>query len=197
MDGIRKVKQLPEIEKKADLQFAFQIAIATPDMEGLLANWKKLFNIDEGSVIKRSTKDLFDRGEFDGANYYGKPCEFFIKYCRFDMGNLDLEIIEPLDKNPGNPYSDFLIRNGGKSGIQHIAIKVADREDFKETMKNLDIVPLQRAILGKPDENGFTKDCYFYDLLDYLGVILEIGSVVVGPMSKDPRAENPETYVDR
>lgn len=197
MTKITEVKELPTVKNKADAHFVFQLAIATSDMEALLENWKKLFNIEETNIIKRCTKDLFDIGEFDGANYYGKPCQFFIKYCRFDLGNMDIEIIEPLDKNPGNPYSDFLIRNGGKSGIQHIAVRLDDRDGFKKTMEELDIVPLQKAILGKPDENGFVKDCYFYDLLDYLGVILEIGSVVVGPMSKDPRAGNPETYKDR
>ncbi len=194
--NITEIKKLPNVGKKADPYFVFQIAIATPDMEGLLENWKKLFNIDENRILKKSTKDLFDRGEFDGANYYGRPCEFFIKYCRFDLGNMDIEIIEPLDKNPGNPYSDFLIRNGGKSGIQHIALRVADREEFRQTMDDLNIVPMQKAILGKPDKNGFVKDCYFYDLLDYLGVILEIGSVVIGPMAADPRAGNPENYID-
>ncbi len=194
--NIPEIKKLPDVGKKADPYFVFQIAIATPDMEGLLENWKKLFNIDENRILKKSTKDLFDRGEFDGANYYGRPCEFFIKYCRFDLGNMDIEIIEPLDKNPGNPYSDFLIRNGGKSGIQHIALRVADREEFRQTMDDLNIVPMQKAILGKPDKNGFVKDCYFYDLLDYLGVILEIGSVVIGPMAVDPRAGNPENYID-
>ena len=197
MTDIKKIKPLPEIKNKADVHFVFQIAIATSDMEGLLENWKNLFNIDEANIIKRCTKDLFDIGEFDGANYYGKPCQFFIKYCRFDLGNMDIEIIEPLDKNPGNPYSDFLIRNGGKSGIQHIAVRVDDRDGFKKTMDELDVIPLQKAILGKPDKDGFVKDCYFYDLLDYLGVILEIGSVVVGPMAKDPKAGNPVAYKDR
>lgn len=196
MNEITRIKEFPPVKDKFDINFVFQIAIATADMEGLLANWKKLFHIDEARIIRRSTKELYDRGEFDGANYYGEPCEFFIKFCRFDIGNLDLEIIEPLDKEPGNPYSDFLIRNGGKSGIQHIAIKVDDRERFKETMKDLDIVPMQAATMGKPDADGFIKDCYFYDLLDYLGVILEIGSVVVGPMAGDPRAGNPASYVE-
>ena len=196
MTDIREVRILPDIKKKSDALFVFQIAIATADMENLLSNWQKLFNIDEVRVIKKSTKDLYDRGEFDGANYYGKPCEFFIKYCRFDFGNMDIELIEPLDKNPGNPYSDFLIRNGGKSGIQHIAVRVADRDGFKDNMDELGIIPMQKAILGKPDKDGFVKDCYFYDLLDYLGIIIEIGSVVVGPMSKDPRAGNPESYID-
>lgn len=197
MTKIQEVKILPEAEKKADVHFVFQIAIATSDMEGLLNNWKNLFNIDDSAVIKRCTKDLFDRGEFDGGNYYGSPCQFFIKYCRFDLGNMDIEIIEPLDKNPGNPYSDFLMRNGGKSGIQHIAVRMADREGFKKTMSDMGIVPMQKAVLGKPDENGFVKDCYFYDLLDQLGVILEIGSVVVGPMACDPRAGNPKNYSER
>ena len=88
MTKIQEVKILPEAEKKADVHFVFQIAIATSDMEGLLNNWKNLFNIDDSAVIKRCTKDLFDKGEFDGGNYYGSPCQFFIKYCRFDLGNM-------------------------------------------------------------------------------------------------------------
>lgn len=79
MKKIQEVKALPEAEKKADVHFVFQIAIATFDMEGLLNNWKNLFNIDDSAVIKRCTKDLFDKGEFDGAQLLRQTVSVFHK----------------------------------------------------------------------------------------------------------------------
>ncbi|MFV0363453.1 MAG: VOC family protein [Suipraeoptans sp.] len=194
MAEFKEVKKLPEIKEKFEMKLLFQVSITTPDMETMFENWGKLFKIDEATVVKRCTKDFYDRGEFDGANYYGKPCEFYIKYYRFDMGGIDMEIIEPLDKSSGNPYSDFLIRNGGQSGIQHVACTMDNRDRFIQTMEDIGIVPMQKGTMGAPMEDGFQKSFCFYDLLDYIGLIIEYGNVVVGPLANDPRAGNPEGY---
>ena len=39
------------------------------------------------------------------------------------------------------------------------------------------------------------KDFYFYDLRDLLGIIIEAGNIVVGPLANHPLAGNPEGYV--
>ncbi len=182
------------MSEKFKIDLVFQVSICVNDMEAVMKNWKELVDFDHASIVQRCTKDFYDRGEFDGANYLGKPCEFYIKYYRFDLGGIDFEIIEPLSKEPGNPYSDFLIRNGGQNGVHHIACKMNDRAVFLKKMEELNIPPLQCGTMGPPMPNGKKKDFYFFDLRELLGIVVEAGNVVVGPLSKDPRAGNPEGY---
>ena len=67
---------------KIKIDLIFQVSICVNDMEAVMKNFRELFDIDESTLIKRCTKDFYDRGEFDGARYLGKHCEFYIKYYR-------------------------------------------------------------------------------------------------------------------
>ena len=49
--------------------------------------------------------------------------------------------------------------------------------------------------MGPVLADGTRKGCTFYDLRELLGVIMECGSVVVGPLANDPRAGNPADFV--
>ena len=53
---------------------------------------------------------------------------------------------------------------------------------------------LNYAEMGPVLADGSRKGCTFYDLREQLGVILECGSVVVGPLASDPRAGNPPDF---
>lgn len=182
--------------EKIDIDLIFQVAICVNNAKEVLENWKKYFNIDENNIIHRNFKELYDAGEYHCGNYNGKPCDFYHEIYRFDLGGIDFEIIEPLSKEPGNPYSDFLIQNGG-NGIHHIAVKFRDRNVIVKDMEELGIPVYTYAYQGQPMANGKLKDCYFYDLRDKLGVIFECCEMVVGPLSKHPLADTPEDYDDK
>lgn len=182
---------------KIKMELVFQIGLCVDDLEAVMQNWKDLVDFDHNSILFRSTKELYEAGGFDGADMYnGKKVEpWFIKYYRFDLGNLDIEIIEPLDKKPGSPYSDFLIEHG--NGVHHIAIKVQDRAVFHKRMQELGRVPYLKTEMGEVLADGERKNCFFYDLRDLLGMMIESGSLVVGPMASHPLANNPQDYIDR
>ena len=139
-----------------DLDLIYQVSVCVSNMDAVLHNWKKYFNIDERTITCGNSKE------------YG----WDQKYCRFDLGGIDFEIIEPLDKGPGNPYSDFLIENGG-NGVHHIGVKFRDREKFVQNMEKLEILPLPRTYQGAALPDSVPQDSYFYDLRDMLGVILK------------------------
>lgn len=181
---------------KFKVDFVFQIGICVSNLEETLENWKKYVDIDTSTIALRSTKTEYEAGNIKGLDMYnGKKCDpWFIKYYRFDLGNMDIELIEPLSKEPGTPYSDWLIKHG--NGIHHIACKIHDRPAFLKMMEDEGITPMLGTSVGKVLANGETKNCFFFDLREQLGVIIESGSIVVGPMSKDPRAGNPTDYVD-
>lgn len=175
--------------KKLDLRLIFQLSVTTSDMDGMLSNWRSHFDIDESSIIRKSTKEIFDRGEYHCKNFLEKEVEFYHKYYRFDLGGLDMEMIEPITTGNVNPYTDFL--SHGKNGLQHLGVKIMNREDLVEEMKNRGVPVYTYAYMG-PSEEDISKraDCYFYDLRPLLGIIIEAGGAVVGPLAADPRAGN-------
>jgi len=182
--------------EKMDIDLVFQVSVCVSNAKEVLENWKKLFNIDESKIIHRNLKELYDAGQYHCGNYNGKPCDYYHELYRFDLGGIDFEIIEPLSKEPGNPYSDFLIQNGG-NGIHHIAVKFRNRDQMVQNMAEMGIPIYTYGYQGEPMANGKLKDCYFYDLRKMLGVIFECGDIVVGPLANDPRANNPSDYDDR
>lgn len=179
--------------EKPHVDLIFQVALCVNDLEQTLENWKRIFRIDESSIVRKCTKDAYDHDGWDGLNYNEQPCTFFHKFCRFNLGGLDLEIIEPLDKRPGNPYSDFLIQHG--NGIHHIGVKMGNQSSLSLTMKELGIPRYNYAEMGPVLADGSRKGCTFYDLRNLLGVIMECGTVVVGPLANDPRAGNPTDFI--
>lgn len=183
-----------EFSEKPTVDLVFQVALCVENLEETLANWKRIFNIEEGTIVRKSTRDAYEHDNWNGLNYNEEPCEFFHKFCRFNLGGIDLEIIEPLDKCAGNPYSDFLIQNGG-GGIHHLGVKIGDQPALMKTMEQMGIPRYNYAEMGPVLADGSRKGCTFYDLRKLLGLILECGSVVVGPLASDPRAGNPSDFV--
>ena len=180
--------------KKTSMDLIFQVCVCVYDMDETLENWKKLFDIDESSIKIKYTEDYLKNDDWNGLNYNEKPCEWFNKFCRFDLGGVDFDIIEPLQKEPGNPYSDFLHEHG--QGIHHIGVKLGDLNLFKENMKELGYPRMNYAEMGPVLSDGSRKGCFFYDLRDRLGCILECCSMVVGPLADDPRSGNPKDFVN-
>mgnify|MGYP005760932133 CR=1 len=179
--------------EKPSIDLIFQIAICVENLEETLENWKEIFQFDERTIVRKCTRDAYENDNWDGLNYNEQPCTFFHKYCRFSLGGLDIEIIEPLDKHPGNPYSDFLLQHG--SGIHHIGVKVGNQPALFRMMRDMGIPRYNYAEMGPVLTDGSRKSCTFYDLRKQLGAILECGSVVVGPLADDPRAGNPSDFV--
>ncbi len=175
------------------LDMVFQVNVTVQDSMKTLAMWKEIFDFDESTIVVKTTKKAFEFDDWDGLNYNEKKCGFFHQYIRFTIGNFDMEIIEPYDKNPGNPYSDFLIEHG--PGLNHLGVKVGNMPALMQEMKEMGKPRFNYAEMGPVLADGTRKSCVFYDLREELGVILECGSVVVGPLASDPRAGNPEDFV--
>ena len=182
--------------EKLKFDLVFQVALCVSDLDAILENWKKYVDFDETTLVRRSTKDAFERGGWEGHNYNEKPCVFFQKYARFTLGNIDFEIIEPVSKEPGDPYSDFLLQNGGCNGIHHIGVKLASSDALHGQMHALGIPVMNKCEMGPVLSDGTRKSCEFYDLREVLGMIVESCSVVVGPLADDPRAGNPADFSD-
>lgn len=174
---------------KLDMSLIFQISVTVKDMDECLNNWRSCFDIDENTIIRKSTKEIYDTGKYHCKNFLEKEVEFYHKYYRFDLAGLDMEMIEPITLDNINPYTDFLNRSG--NGLQHLGVKINNRDELVAGMKEMGIPIYTYAYQGpKTDVMSERADCYFYDLREQLGIIIEAGGAVVGPLATDPRAGN-------
>ena len=90
--------------------------------------------------------------------YHGKPADFSAKFCFADMGNVELEIIQPISGK--SVWFDFLEKHG--EGIHHIKFLVSGLQETKQYLNkyNLPIHP-NYAMLGggRYDRNNLRVDC--------------------------------------
>ena len=160
---------------KPEVELVFQVGVVVNSVDETLANLRKYFRIDEASVAVKSTKDKADAGIRVENMYNGRPCEFYIKTARLNLGGIDLEYVEPLNKEGGDPYSDWLKEHG--QGIQHINMKLSDRSLIDHMMEEEGIPP---HIWSRTGDLVLET----YDFREKFGFIAELGDMVVGPMAE-------------
>lgn len=161
--------------KKAKPELVFQVGMVVHSVDETISNLKAYFELDEESIVIKSTKERAAQGVRIENTYDGKPAEFYIKTARLDFGGIDFEYIEPLNKEGGDPYSDWLNAHG--QGIHHINMKLSDRGVIDERMAEQKIPP---HIVSKTGELSLET----YDFRQLFGFIGELGDMVVGPMAK-------------
>lgn len=159
---------------KATPEVVFQVGFIVNDLDEIIENLKKYFNIDEASINIKSTDDPVApmKAEY---RYNGEPCDIHYRRARLNFGGIDFEYIEPLNKEGGDPYSDWLIKHG--PGINHLNMKLDDRSAIDKAMEEEGRKPLVESIMGP----GMVLEAY--DFTDKFGFIAELGDMVVGPMA--------------
>lgn len=161
--------------QKVKPELVFQVGCIVEDVEKTVANLKTYFALEEDSIVFKNTKQRAMEGTEIQNFYNGEPCEFYIKTARLNFGGIDLEYIEPLNKEGGDPYSDWFKAHG--PGLHHINLKVDDRPAIDAAM----------AQMGKP-QHIYTEigglGLETYDFRDIFGFICELGDMVVGPMAE-------------
>ncbi len=124
--------------KKEWAKQIFQVVCVVSDLEETLGNWKRLVEFDESSI---------KRGETDRSAqhiYRGRAIACPIRYARFDLGGVDMKLVEPLNKFGGDPYSDRLLEKG--QGFHHVGICVESCGEFAAHCGKLGLKPLYEEI---------------------------------------------------
>lgn len=161
--------------KKAEVEIVFQVGCVVDDVDAVIENLRTYFALEEDSIVIKSTKELVEQGADLEMRYDGRPTEFFIKTARLNFGGIDLEYIQPLNQEGGDPYSDWLKLHG--PGIHHINMKMKDRSIIDHIMEEKKILPHIWTRTGDLELEA-------YDFRRLFGFIAEIGDMVVGPMAK-------------
>lgn len=102
----------------------FQVVCVVRSLEETLANWKRLVEFREDSIKDASRETSEAR-----CLYHGQEVQVPVKAVRFDLGGIDLKLVEPLNRE-GDPYSDSLRAHG--QGFHHLGIYAENAAQLSE-----------------------------------------------------------------
>jgi len=134
-----------------------QIGLVVKDIEKSINAYVDVLGLPRPEVI------ITDGYELAETKYRGKPSHAQAKLAFFDMGQVQIELIEPI----GEPstWKEFLDANG--DGVHHIAFQIKDTGKVVAYLEGKGIPLVQQ---GK-----YTGGMYSYlDASEPLGLVLEL-----------------------
>ena len=136
-----------------------QVAIVSRNAEATAKQWAALLGVPMPKIT------LTRPGHEVKVIYRGRPSEGRAKLAFIPLGQVTLEIIEPVGADTS--WKEFLDKHG--EGVQHIAFQVKDLEGSLRRLEKLGLTTLHR---GRYDSDNGT---YVYvDSQKALGVTLEL-----------------------
>lgn len=136
-----------------------QIGIVVKDLDKTMEAYWNQFGIGPWRVyhLGPGMKDM---------TYYGKPCSFSLKVGVTRIGNLAIELLQPL--SGPTPLKDFLEKHG--EGMQHVGIVVENLEKAIAEMKQqgYEVIMSARG-LGTKGDGGSA----YFNTGESLGTLVE------------------------
>ena len=112
----------------------FQVVLVVNDRDETLEKWKQMVEFDMSSIR------LGETGPEAKCVYRGQDISCPTRYATFDFGGVEIKLIEPLDKEAGNPYSDSLKKGG--QGIHHIGFYTEQKAALEAYYAGLGVGPV-------------------------------------------------------
>ena len=145
-----------------------QIGMLVNDLEKTLENLEKIFGIGPFRIVEYPPENMKNVTR----EYNGKPADFTAKFCFFDLGNIELEIIQPLSGK--NIWSDYLNQNG--PGIHHIKFNIPRHKEVKDYLGEYDVKMTQ---MGSAVGKNAGKEWAFYGTKDLIGFDIEVMNDII------------------
>jgi methylmalonyl-CoA/ethylmalonyl-CoA epimerase len=141
------------------LKKVIQVAIVVRDIEATSKRWSEVLGMPVPPI--HTTRP----GHEVKVVYRGKPSEGQAKLTFFNLGQVVLELIEPVGE--GTSWKEYLDKKG--EGVQHIGFQVVDPEKATQALEKEGMPVLHK---GRYDSDDGT---YIYmDSQDALGVVIEL-----------------------
>jgi catechol 2,3-dioxygenase-like lactoylglutathione lyase family enzyme len=105
-------------EKTIDAQTFCQVALVVKDIEATAKKYADLFGVEVPEVRMTGTQ------EETNARYRGEPTPARAKLAFFDLGTVNMELIEPVGRP--STWNDFLEKHG--EGVHHLAFRFKDND---------------------------------------------------------------------
>ncbi|MFP4016613.1 MAG: VOC family protein [Halanaerobiales bacterium] len=134
-----------------------QVGVIVEDIEKIAKNYADLFGMEVPEVMMT---DPLEKAE---TKYRGEDTEARAKLAFFDMGSLQLELIEPTDEP--STWKEFLDEHG--QGIHHVALQIKGMQETIDLMESKGMTLVQKG--------EYTGGRYSYiDAVPQLGMIVEL-----------------------
>ena len=141
------------------LKKVIQVAIVVRDIEATSKRWSEVLGMPVPPI--QTTRP----GHEVKVIYRGKPSEGQAKLTFFNLGQVVLELIEPVGE--GTSWKEFLDKRG--EGVQHLGFQVVDPDKATQALEKAGMPVLHK---GRYDSDDGT---YIYmDSQDPLGVVIEL-----------------------
>jgi hypothetical protein len=151
----------PEQDQKAQVTRVIgiaQIGFVTADIDAAIEVWSARYGV--GPWRKR---------DFGPANVSDQhPVPFSMRLATTSLGDVDLELIEPLDD--AGEYARSLFEHGGADHLHHLLVRT---ESFAGGVEDFARAGVPQAAAGTTYGTRFV----YFDTRDELGVLLEL----IGP----------------
>jgi methylmalonyl-CoA/ethylmalonyl-CoA epimerase len=149
-----------------------QVGMVVRDIEASMRMLTELFGIGPFRVVDCPPEERKDQQYLRGA-----PARFHTRQAFADLGNFELELIQPIEGT--TIWSEFLERHG--EGLHHIRFNTPDLEHVVQTLADRGI--------GKTQEGaGIREGTYWanFDTEKLLGFTLEIMKPLPGTDGRTP-----------
>jgi methylmalonyl-CoA/ethylmalonyl-CoA epimerase len=151
------------IDPKEVFRKPIQIGLLVDNLEEVLKNLEDIFGIGPFRIVE------FPPSGYENVmrKYKGEDADFSAKFCFFDLGNIELEIIQPLSGK--SIWRDFIDENG--PGLHHIKFSVREHAPVREYLEGQGIeIEQMGASVGK----NAGKEWVFYDTRNKIGFGIEV-----------------------
>lgn len=152
-------------DKKVSFDNFMHVGIVVEDLDRTIETLEKVFGIGPFKMLN-FPPDNVDESEIE-MTYHGKPADFKAKFCFANVGNTELEIIQPISGD--SVWFDFLKEKG--EGIHHIKFSVPSLIDTKEYLEGESIEMTQS---GSAVGGNLGKTWAYFDATDKAGMIIEV-----------------------
>ncbi len=134
-----------------------QVALVVKDMDTAIQRWAAVLGVDPPTPFTTAP------GADVQMTYRGQPSNAQCKLAFFNLGPVQLELIEPL--GPPSTWQEGLDQHG--ESVHHLAFAVEGMQHSVDFLKAHDIPMVQRGDMG---EGQYA----YFDAEDTLGVTLEL-----------------------
>lgn len=155
------------INPKETFTNPIQIGLIVKDLDTLFANLEEVLGIEKSDFRIASFPP---EGHEDILRlYHGEPEKFTAKFCFLNWGNIELELIQPLEGN--TVWKDYLENTPNGLGLHHIKFMTDHQEPVKEYF---DSKGIEMVTCGEGVGPNAGRIWAFYDTFKKLGFDIEV-----------------------
>lgn len=151
-----------EFDPKSVFHNPIQIGVLTKDLDKFLDKLENVFGIGPWRIAKYPPE-----GNAPFMEYKGKNGNFKANFCFVNLGNIELEVIQPLEGE--NIWDDFMEHQG--NSIHHIKWLIDDHKPVEEYMNKNGYSIIQQGEGVGPNAG---KRWAFYNTFEDIGFDIEV-----------------------